>query len=367
MVVVLGCSTAWAQTVWNVTSPSGIHAGIAAASPGDILVVSSPTIEPFTLDKGLTIRGNNAIVANAPSQPIEVTIDVPAGQVAHVENLRFIGGTIAGYNTGTPVEAVGGTVRFENCVITAAATGAVRVIDAEVALMRCTLRGRPGIGGPGGSMSLQECEVYGLGHTGLAPGGSTACSTGGDLHAEDTLFRGGDGTGSVLLGGGGLWTSGAAFLTDCVLESGAPGGWGTSPTIWNAGGTPVALRRCQLTGPAPSGPVHPNAPLVAFEVAPTWTRGASSTLSVLGDPNALYGVWLAIESAPITHPLVVEPIWMAAAPAFAAGVLDASGNGGLTVNVPSTPGLLHLVLMCQAVSGTQLPFRSSAIAGGVVN
>src|SRR5262245_66605515 len=59
LVVVSG---ARAQTTWTVTQQNGVQAAIAAAAPGDVILLPNtggfPDYTPFTVDKGGTMRGN---------------------------------------------------------------------------------------------------------------------------------------------------------------------------------------------------------------------------------------------------------------------------------------------------------------------
>lgn len=392
--VALGLATAGsrapAQTVWTVTAWNGIPSAIAAASPGDVLLlVGGTTYEPFLLDRGLSIRGNGATIGGGPSSPSgAVVVDIPAGQVAHLDDIRFTYGYSPFGSLGCPV-SVRGNVRIERCSFlsrNSATALTATAADLWIAASSITSGGTTSSGlafsATDSRVTLRDCTVTGS-NAGCHP--SAGCSWSfaaqpavvlgnGSLHAERTTLLGGnhtttgfagDGAAALQNAGGSLW------LGDCMLVGGSSvAGAGATALVHNAAGA-AALRQTQLVGGLPGGsgalgPIDPNAPLVRLELQPVWTRGATSTLTGRGDANAPFGLWIAPDLAPATIPLVVEPVWALTGANLTVAVLDAAGATTWSFAVPNLPALLHLPVWCQAVAGTSLPLRASSLAGGLV-
>jgi hypothetical protein len=191
--------------------------------------------------------------------------------------------------------------------------------------------------------------------------------TSGTLHAQDTSFTGGAASGSPTY----LATAqpaisntgGSLVFIGCTVTAG--GGPNFPESIVHSG--PEIQASGSVFTPPPSGPLQTAAPLVALDVVPSWQLGTTSMVAVRGQPGAFYGIWLAA-SAPSALSLVVEPIWIdPSAPAVVVlGLLDPLGTDLVAVAVPSTPSLQYAAVMCQALSGTNLPLHASVVAGGLV-
>jgi hypothetical protein len=396
-VPILGALPCFAQTVWNVPqTPLAIQAAIAAASPGDVLVLTDgpglPDHGGFTLDKGLTIRGNGASIGSymgAPWQGAtnEIVVNVPPGQVAHLENLRCTYSYSPVGSLGTKVVVQGGTVRFEGCTI-ANGPGVVSVTNANLTLVSCHVTGysllaTPAIAATNANVTLTNCFVTGA-NAGCHPSGCGVATwaaqpgialVGSTLRVDYSTINGGNqaftsvpGTGApalVVAGASRVWLMASNLIGGSSQV--APGG----TALVNNGPIAVETRQTGLQGGVPngapsSGPLDPTAPLLWLTQAPVWTRGVTSTLTFSGNANAVYGLALAPDTAPAALPLVVEPVWAVTGVFLAMGTLDGLGVATYPVAVPNVAALEHMGVWCQGVSGLQLPLRASTIVGGVV-
>lgn len=389
-----------AQAVWNVTSPTGIQAAIAAASPGDIIVLTPsggfPDYEPFTLNKGVTIRGNGARVGPSPTLAwpgTTITIAIPAGEIAHLDQVDCsYGFQTAAFTIGCPIIISGGGVRIDRCVMRAF-PATLTITGGDVVLHSSTMTTVPnlialpyhGLVATGGSITLRDCWVEGSaggcnpqtgcgGPWGNLMAGTAAVVSNAVLHAERTTFVGGNHPTTQFTNNGGHGidaTNSTVRLAHCTVRGGSSLAGNGGNALTNNSAIVADLRQTGLfpgapTGSASTGPVNLAAPLTSLELQPVWTRGQASTLAVRGDAHALHGLWIVTVPSPSVSPLVVEPIWSSGATPVAFGILDASGQTTLLVAVPALASLLHTPVWCQAVSGTALPLRASTIAGGVV-
>lgn len=378
-----------AQTVWNVPPPD-IQSVINQASPGDVLVLTAggaagQQYSAFNLNKGLTILGNGCTVGYWLGSPVpqgSMVVNVPAGQVAHLVGLDYTESYTPFGSAGNPFRIQGGSVRIENCTLSCGwSAPALDVVNADVVVVRSTITGFARYGGPNGlrvsngSVTLRDCTVTGS-NAGYAPyPGCTTCFfpaaaaavvTNATLHAERTTFTGG----SYATAANGIEVvSGSVWLAGCTVTGGSGAVGGTALLV--SGSTPVELKQTQLVpgspgGGASSGPVTAGAPLLTAALAPRWTRGAISTLTISGSPNALHGVFLTPAIVPVTLPIAVEPVWDSGAIAVYVGLLDALGVASYPIAVPNVVALRYAPVWCQAVSGSTLPLRASTLAGGIV-
>lgn len=380
-----------AQTVWNVTAPNGIQAVIAAASPGDVIVLTSvggfPDYHPFNLNKGVTIRGNGARIGNAPGAAQDwLDVQVPAGQVAHVEQVDTsysYAGPLG--STGCTVYVHGGSVRFEQCTLRA--TRPLQALNSTVVVSGGTVTGigngsnYPAIEATDSHVTLRDCAVVGAPPTCSFP----ACTTHyaaqpalaafhSTIHAERVQFTGGAHNVTSFAGNGAPAAEVIAStvrLADCTLTGGASNSGTGGAGLMNSNPIAAELRNTALVGGTPGGlaslgPINPNAPLLRLALAPAWLRGATSVLTCSGDANTLFALALAPDVTPANVPVVVEPVWFVTGAAVVAGVLDPAGTAILPIAVPNVPSLQHLTVWCQAVSGNALPLRASTLAGGAV-
>lgn len=90
---------ALAQTTIVVPNNADLAPYIAAASPGDALVLAAK--HPcFTLNKGLQLVGNGTVID--PVAPAITTLQIPPGQRARLSGLQFPFGIDWGSPSGAP-------------------------------------------------------------------------------------------------------------------------------------------------------------------------------------------------------------------------------------------------------------------------
>jgi hypothetical protein len=396
VVVVVGLlvSTVASQTVWTVSTPDGIQPAIAAASPGDILVLVNrggfPDYSGFDLNKGLTIRGNNSRIGSSPGIPNSrntITINVPPGQAAHLERLD-LSYSYSPYGTiGSHVIVAGGRVTFEDCGVSCGTRTPLAVTNALVTVVRGNftatgyLYAAPGIAATNSQLTIRDASVS---------GGSAACNPpvcsiptnaspgvtlmGSTLHAERTAFVGGSHYQATFTGNGEpaiVATNSSVWLADCRLGGGSSNSGAGGTALVNNGTTPVQMCQTILTGGTPgggtsTGPVNPTVKLLRLALSPAWTRGMPSTLTFQGDATAPYSLWLATDNGPSLVPPVAEPVWVLSGTLLAVGLLNAQGVATITIPVPTDPWLEHVTVWFQGIGGLLFPLHASTIAGGVI-
>lgn len=402
LAALVSAAAATAQTTWTVTQPGGVQAAIQNAAPGDIIVLpntgGSPDYDPFIVNKGVTIRGNNSRigwpVGSAPALAHEIAVTVPAGQRAHLDGLDLRYSIDGGANIGTRLVVSGGVVTVDRCSILRRLNAAAVLTNAVVVFQSCwivadalSIGGR-GIDAQGSHVTLRDCVVRGSNRALLIigahlfpwPAQAGAFVAGGALHAERTSFTGGS---DVALpygmppsaGACGVAVSTASvWLSDSTITggsgSGAAGSVGavalcnnSAASIYVANTTLVA----GLFGGSPySGSVNAAEPLVRLSIAPPWQRGVTSTMTCRGAANNLFLLGVALDSAPAFHPFAFEPLWCVTNVPVTIGLLDATGVATFTVAVPAAPSLQYATVWCQAVGGPGMPLHASTLAGGMI-
>jgi hypothetical protein len=407
---------AGAQTTRIVTQPNGVQAAIQASAPGDIILLpntgGAPDYLPFTVDKGITIRGDGCRIGHAlpgiATASDALVVNVPGGQRAHLDglDLSVSYSAILG-NTGLGLVVGGGSVTLQRCTIRRRVGDAIQVAAGTLLCQSCTiesacltnlggltaaaaLAGGNGIVGNGANVCLRDCTVrgsdlsvfwtFGAGGQQFSfwPAGSGVVINDGTLHAERTFFFGGRGTvgpasPQVHSGAPGLYALGAARVW--LADGSATGGNSTNGATGAAGFLNMSSIAADVQGMAfqggsPSGwgsfgPVNA-APLARLTVDPAWQRGVTSTLTVRGSALALFGFALALDPTPTLQPFAIEPLWLLNNVWITGGLLDGAGAASVGVAVPNVPSLQHQVVWCQALSGTGLPLRATTPGGGLI-
>src|SRR5688572_23441924 len=134
-------SLAFAQTVWTVPATGDLAAAVAAAVPGDILVLSSTALHaPFT-------------------------VSIPAGQTAHLHDIDFRVGQYPLYpaHYGCPVQVTSGTVRIESCLMGGHGPMLWAGNGAHVTVSGTTIQMEVGVAAvaSGARLTLRDCAIYG--------------------------------------------------------------------------------------------------------------------------------------------------------------------------------------------------------------
>ena len=114
-----------AQATHVVPTGGDIGLVVAAASPGDIVLVEPGTYAPFSAEIGVTIR--------ATQQPVVVagvvSLSAPAGQSMHLVGVHVEGFALAS-----------GRVSMDHCSIDSTTEAAIRAIGASLHLQSCEFR-----------------------------------------------------------------------------------------------------------------------------------------------------------------------------------------------------------------------------------
>ncbi|MBI5851707.1 MAG: hypothetical protein HZB39_11880 [Planctomycetes bacterium] len=388
-----------AQSIWLVGEgqPHNIASGAAAAANGDILLVQSLTGTwfegGFTLDKGVTVRGPAVVMGSwSMNWSGSTTLVVQSGAVAVLERITF------GFTDGGPagpgpssMTVRSGTVLFRECSF----DGTIRVdAGASAVLERCTVRASSDWDAwitCDGHLELRDCTVrgsdagciYGPGLNCVAgrPAKPAVLITRGSLHVERTTLAGGAArvvTAQHLAAQPALrMQSGNAWLSSSTLSGGADAtGWpfgGAVPAsaIVNSSSSPIALDGVTLIPggagvPPAQGPIDLTASLVQL-VVPALSLGATTTLTVSGDPGEVVALLWAPDASPTTHPLVAQPLWFLSGVTIAGGSTDGSGAWSLPLAVPNLPGLRHARVQLQAIGGNGTAIRASTLSCRLVD
>lgn len=384
--------------------PSGtfaeVSAALAAAQPGDTILVQPGTYGPFQVDKAVRIAatGPGVEIAAIGANAVRV-VNLPAGAEVGLFGIEVRANpTVAIPPASIVVENNAGTVLFSDvwvdcafagvglhtaaservvlvdCRIDDAGSigsspprGAIESFDSNVYLVGTYVKaqqGNTGFAEPGdhamtaigGSVTLWRSEL--IGGAGVSGKGFLISPTGGDaLRVSGTTVRHFGGPGSLLAGGNGAL---GGFLSPASGGTGLRLIGGASAVVQDA----VVLQGG--VAPAPGGPtpgsiVAPGSTLADDPTLhPTWLAtsdvvavGGTLSIPTTGAPSALCFPFASPTSGPalplpgITGITFLDPFQLIPGPAFA---LDPTGAGALTFPIPPTAGLLGLGLWFQAVS-----------------
>ncbi len=334
---------------------STINAAIAAASPGDIVLVDPGTHAPFVLDKALTIRGTPGLSTNVITfGSVRSAVNLPAGQTAHFTHLQF-GGLAVG----------SGQVTFDSCSFVGAQPQ-LRIANSVVHLQSCTVQSNGAIALADASLSLQQASMFASGCTILGADGSPFSApapaismTASQLFASNLTVRAGSGSSAVPVPAVVADAQSHLQLADSTLSTTlAP-----CPIVGGNG----RIDRCVLTpacSPLPALPV-----LGATRLGSQPPRlGMPFGAEFHAGPGDLVVTWAAFELSPTAHPLLSSPLLVPAGTAFPAGwfVANASGVATGLWQIPQDPALVHREVWIQGLSGLSLPVRASVAVGGLV-
>lgn len=388
---------ALAQTTLLV-GPSGlpqIRTAIALAAPGDVIVVEPGTYAHFELSLGVTIRAQQPGTVQVAYDPAflptgcassltclvsqgPTTLTLPPGQTAHLCGLDFVGNQyalpVAGLTAFHHVAVTSGIVVAEDCTFAASGAHSLRVSDATLVLLRCSLTttGTTSLFMPGlfAARSLVHAldssftgSQYVFGFAGGNPGILLRAS---ELHGSgltltgQLLGPGGGGGGPALVLNSAAGVPSRAWLEDCALIAGV-----TACAI-DAVGQQVALANCTLTQ-APTCPAVAPAKLLGITQQQPLQLGQTFALDFRTEPNGFVAVFASPQLAVQSLPLVgQQPILLDATASFAAGLALADAAGAATASwpIPAVPALVDASFWFQGATGFALPFLLSPVAGG---
>lgn len=339
-----------------------INNAIAAASPGDIVLVSPGTWSAFTTNIGVTVRGTGpgVIVTGA-------TANLPAGQTLHLVDIDFA--------PPFTVTITGGRADIDRCTLTCTAT------SSDVRFQSCTLtgftffsaNGKHGLDATNANITAIDSSFAGA--TGV-PRSATPSTYGIRLQGctflgSHLVVHGGDG-----YGGGSsnpkpalLATNSTVWISDSTLSGGVFPIGGTPPCpVDFQGSTTGRLPRCTLI-PTCASSIPTNGPVLGMHRPSPLQSPGTFSLEFTTNPNGLIGVFFATGMGNVAIPGLEQPVLLDLATTFHLELLtaNASGVASGTWNVPA--GLTNQTFFFQAVGTAPAPalLQLSPTAGGVVN
>jgi hypothetical protein len=356
-----------------------IPSAIAAAQPGDVLVVRPGSYSGgFTLDKGLTILGTSTVTLSGAAE----ISSLPAEQRAVVVNLS---------PAGIVVDQCDGPVILQQLTssqaMTVSASADVRCLsidvtppglptisglvvnDSRVEIVNSTLRGSsdaPGSGSAAGGTGL-VCAIGSRVHVAATSvyGGSGQMAFAQGIFAGDgapgivtsqacELILAGNGLSNVSAGAGGLnWGYDICCFdgegTNAVQNYGTMwfSGVAFQPTDGHASYPKYDDFHCceftwtftELSGPGAWTDVTPNDPTLSISGTPA--NGATVTLMILGPAGAHAWLELGRRTALVSDPNtqieeLVDPV-----STLDLGTIPANGQASFSFNLPGFAGMHH--------------------------
>lgn len=371
-------------TTWTVDAAGGvgsdfttISAAVAAASPGDVILVRPGAYAGFTVSEGIAILGGPV----APTITTKTTINaVPAGPrftLAGMQTEQIVITNCAGAVTIEDVQAIVPSMPSgpQNAVIVVSNSADVRLRNVEAAPIE------PGFyhGVLSTSSRLEIVDGTVLGAEGVSCGGAAPAAGGGahgvqattgTLHvARSNLTggRGGNGCPSSPSPVGGAGGAGVYLVTSGVLlasgssasivrggDAGSGGGCAAVPGVAvRVGSVPALVSGMSFlagsggcTPPPPiSGPfttVVPADPHLSFSGSPT--AGGTLTFTVHGEPGHVARLMLGRQLAVVDVPTAAEDRLLVPLRTYTLGVLPASGAASFALTLPPTWPAGHLIV-----------------------
>lgn len=385
-------ASARGQTTWTVPNAAPVQPFIAAAAPGDILVLGQ-THPAFTLDKGLTLRPalNGSVV-----QLTAESWTIPPNQQATIVDVSI---SSAGTGPSGPCLTIAGAVTFLRCsMFPIVAPGAppygIYLTQGSLTLLGCSILA-PTYGPArvtplridGGFCSAIDCEFRGAAATsglpGILPTSAVELRGGQFVASHCTMSAGGSGSFFILPLGpvpAMQVLGGTAYLTDCTLIGAAwpgpplPAGPGAAALAVVAGAAQVG--RCTLTpgsgtpsGPPTSGNVVAAPAMVGISMPAPLQVGGAATVTAMGGASGqllVLAFWPAL--SPNVLAPVIEPLWGSAALGFAAFAATPAPSAAVPFSfvVPNVPSLVDGAAWFQALQLDGTVVRASGVAGGTI-
>lgn len=396
VVVALAAGSLAAQATLNV-GPSGfpqIADAVAAAQPGDLIVVDSGVYNPFALPIGVRIVAPNGATITTPpgggGLPWSHTMNPPVGQRATIVGLTWATNTV--YPPAEPpvTVVVTGNVAFTNCTFRNFSDyGSNAVVcngNADVQFDRCRFESPWDCVSVGaGRVAATDCQFLCYSVLWGAGPASGLVANGGDITLSSCLVQAAPsqaGTPAVRLSGSARLTIADSTLTAGTSQSMA------GPGVLNNTVNPVRHARSIvvptsgiisfnpfLSGPGPlfSGPDQQI--MIVGGTAPTRpTEGASFSGSVIGPENSLAGVVLSFARTNATVvPFAAQPIHFdpATAVVFDVGFTGTSatwpGSGAFAwQTVVLQPPIFGVEFWLHPLVWDGSTFQVGPLAGGVV-
>ncbi len=350
-----------------------ISAAIAAAAPGDRIVVRRDGTAPyrgFTLNKGLVIRGNYGEFPEVEWASIRA---VPAGQSVRLERMivrsqaasivEVVGcagtvilrqvfaasGAVAGGSapamrierSALVIHDLGGlsSNRAEPCVVVSS-TAMFRGVQMSGATLSAVggLQGAPGLVATSSRIVLHDCRITGGAGVPASPNPFGGCYSNGSNGSNAVVAQ----TSDVLLTGGTQLTGGPGGSGSGGCPSGARGlalsgsSFRIDPSVRLLGATAGAMTSIALQ------PALGNLPVVV-------DAGTSTSVDLTAAGPGVWGLFVDLEPGHLELAGVDVPFQLGpSALPILYGALPAAGATSIPLGVPVDPALIERVLWFQA-------------------
>ncbi len=298
---------------------TAIHTAVAAAAPGDTVLVRAGSYPGFAVGKPLLV------IADAGAA-VQVSGAVSVAGTAVGETVTLLGLEFRGYPASLQITGCRGPVWIEACRTRIGGAGfhALEISDSAAV-----------------TVARSRLEAAGTGGYGVGVLRSNA-------YFAQTSIRGGDGAFEVSAGCGLVvqgtpQVGGFAFLTDCSVSGGMDLYGGLTIAVGGWGYHHIELLDSALLGPrfssTPPGTINQRTGAGRTLAASSPVRGGNIlNLDFLAQPGDVVGVLIAaspLSSAPLLEAwngvLLLAPPWSA----FAAGVVPVSGQHRVRLPVPA--------------------------------
>ncbi|MFY9342024.1 MAG: hypothetical protein WAT39_06025 [Planctomycetota bacterium] len=344
-----------AQTT-HLVGPGGypqIGAAIAAASPGDIILVQPGSYSLFATSKALTIRATVPGAAIVPPGFGGIVLQPPAGQTVHLVGMHLCL-TVVGSGRAT----------FDGCRIDSPSSQ-LAVLNAAAHLQDCVVRSYPpsipafhtvpALKGTNAELTVVNSTIEGGDSAPFVNPGVAVELVNSTFRGSQLALRGGNGT--PVMPAIQADAASSVWISDSTIDSDAPA-------------CPIAAAngrhdRCVLTpncGSLPAGFV------LGIDRPQPIQNGAPFLLHLRASPGSAIGVFVDHALATSLHATLEQSLLLDPTTAFSGGVWIADQNGSAIAAwaVPAGPAFIDLAVWFQAFTGPAFPLQASAIVGGVV-
>lgn len=310
---------------------SDLLAAVAAASPGDTLLIGPGTYNGPVIDKPLRLVADG------------LGVELNSGML--IRNIAFPDQVLLNGIEAAPADLSTGSLTIQNCTGTVwvdsfqldtfLAPGAFIIENSSnVVLVDCLGAAFGGIGldVTNSTVHVQGGEFLGSRATSLADGSPALLASNSDIDLLDVSLIGGNGVGMLGVatnGGAGLELLNNSTLTARSLS--AQGGAGGFDIFSGATGLPGPRSAVEpgSTFTELAGPVH------ELEVAPVARPGDPVNYAVSGPSGHLVALNLSLGPVPLFSPLAQGSLLITAPDlAVLLGTIDASGSLTVLTNAP---------------------------------
>ena len=329
-----------------------VNAAIAAANPGDTIVVLPGTYPAFLMSKGVLIRpAVPGTVTFAVLFPV-VGAQVPAGQTGHLVGLQLPGVLVSG-----------GRLSIIDCTI---APGRLSVMSGALVVVEGTTIAVFGVFNAAAIYADQseivttDCVLTGSGASTIPPINATPAIDlySSRLHGSRLVLQ----AGPSLSGPPGAPALRADVASTVWLSDSTLTGDPSSCAIQATNGR---HDRCLLT---PNCSTLPAGFVLGVHRPQPLQNGSVFTVDFTLQPGMAVGICAAGTFAPQMYSELEQSLLLPVATAFALTtvVADAQGIATAAWLVPAGPQFLDRTLWIQGFSGFALPLQASPLTGGVV-